>query len=250
MDAEKKKTTLGEDAEIYNRNREELNEKEKWQRMTKEQKKSYFMTYYFKKLLLGIFLVVMGVWLIYDILRPKPQNELYVAIVNDYWYADRKAELKTALEQYMGLDGVMHEVMLDDAYQIDTDEAEDAYSTMQRMMAYTATGDLNIIISDETRYIVYVMSDYFYDLEEVLPEDLLAKLREKDLLFYGETADGVKGCFGIRVNGLPIYDAVGGRTDPVCLGIIGSAKEEKLDYAISMIRYLVETEEWPAAAAE
>ena len=77
-----KKTVLDDNASIYQK-REEESEKQKWERMDKKQKAGYFLDYYLLKIIVGILLSILIIFLIWSVVRPKPETVLGIAIVDE-----------------------------------------------------------------------------------------------------------------------------------------------------------------------
>ena len=143
-----------------------------------KEKCKYFWDYYKLHTIATICIIVFLVVLIRDVTRDQ-ETLLYVAILNSIQITQEDAdnflndyisfaELETDKDHYVTFDSSMY---LTEG--MGATEAQMASS--QRMMVYTTTGQLDIIMGGSDVFDDYANAEMFYDIREILTEEQIEK---------------------------------------------------------------------------
>lgn len=116
------------------------------------------------------------------------------------------------------------------------DASEFSYASMAKLAARVADNDLDTLITDSPVIEHFAASGGLYDLEKLLPADLLAVL--KDRLFYSVNETGEPYACGIYLDSTPLCEKTGLKFDSPLLGII--VNSNNTDNSIKFLRYLFE----------
>ena len=223
----KKESILDEEAYIYN-HRDDENEGDKWKKMSKKQKLTYFNDYYRNKII--VILIVLGliVSLIYTVLSPKPDVVVSIAVVNDYWNDDKTEELNKELFSYLALEAEKQEIEIDDTYFLEETGMGNEIANTQRLVAKFAAGDINIVIADRDKFDEFVKSDTFVKVSEVVDADV----PYRDRL--------TSGGYGISLKDSKLMKELGSGKSELVLGILANAAKEDYKYISKIINYILQ----------
>ena len=223
----KKESILDEEAYIYN-HRDDENEGDKWKKMSKKQKLTYFNDYYRNKII--VILIVLGliVSLIYTVLSPKPDVVVSIAVVNDYWNDDKTEELNKELFSYLALEAEKQEIEIDDTYFLEETGMGTEIANTQRLVAKFAAGDINIVIADRDKFDEFVKSDTFVKVSEVVDADV----PYRDRL--------TSGGYGISLKDSKLMKELESGKSELVLGILANAAKEDYKYISKIINYILQ----------
>ena len=223
----KKESILDEEAYIYN-HRDDENEGDKWKKMSKKQKLTYFNDYYRNKII--VILIVLGliVSLIYTVLLPKPDVVVSIAVVNDYWNDDKTEELNKELFSYLALEAEKQEIEIDDTYFLEETGMGNEIANTQRLVAKFAAGDINIVIADRDKFDEFVKSDTFVKVSEVVDADV----PYRDRL--------TSGGYGISLKDSKLMKELESGKSELVLGILANAAKEDYKYISKIINYILQ----------
>ncbi|MGP1403306.1 MAG: hypothetical protein ACTTKY_04055 [Catonella sp.] len=223
----KKESILDEEAYIYN-HRDDENEGDKWKKMSKKQKLTYFNDYYRNKII--VILIVLGliVSLIYTVLSPKPDVVVSIAVVNDYWNDDKTEELNKELFSYLALEAEKQEIEIDDTYFLEETGMGNEIANTQRLVAKFAAGDINIVIADRDKFDEFVKSDTFVKVSEVVDADV----PYRDRL--------TSGGYGISLKDSKLMKELESGKSELVLGILANAAKEDYKYISKIINYILQ----------
>ena len=223
----KKESILDEEAYIYN-HRDDENEGDKWKKMSKKQKLTYFNDYYRNKII--VILIVLGliVSLIYTVLSPKPDVVVSIAVVNDYWNDDKTEELNRELFSYLALEAEKQEIEIDDTYFLEETGMGNEIANTQRLVAKFAAGDINIVIADRDKFDEFVKSDTFVKVSEVVDADV----PYRDRL--------TSGGYGISLKDSKLMKELESGKSELVLGILANAAKEDYKYISKIINYILQ----------
>lgn len=169
-----KKSTLDDDASIYQKKEERddaKTAKQKWSSLNKTEKKQYFKDYYMKPLLVGAFILVLVVYAVYTSIRDNTVTKFYLAVMNEYYMDNEAMEEHLAyLEEYWDLSRRERTV-----YSTDLTLSDSA--SLSTFVTYLYAGSLNAIIGTEEQLAKY--GYYFTDFEKELPEEIYNQIPEE-----------------------------------------------------------------------
>lgn len=232
-----KKATLGDDAALYN-NREEKTEKQKWAEMNKKQRFDYFKSYYLGPILGITAGVVLVVFFIVSILKPKPEEYVKV-IVNNFTYLNYDYITEQFLEDHE-LDPKEHTLSFDIAMNLDNDT-----TSMQRLAVYVFAGDADLLISGNEVFERYATQGTLQPLDAYLSPEFFAELDKQGLIYYTQIVeteiDGSvkkiheKQPFGVYVGGLDLFKNYDREGCKAMIGIFTNSKAT--ENAAELIKY-------------
>lgn len=235
-----KKTTLSENASIYQR-REDVTERQKWDQMDKSEKWQYFKDYYLMKLIILIFSIGFVGYLLYATLGPRDIPELYGMVLNDTLEADGKDSLLSNFRESLEIPKKGHSFTLDDTLTLNPENAD--VVTEQKLTTYAYASKLDIIIADEDTIKYLAKGGYLSDLTQILPSDLYSSNTD-DLIFARGQDDTKDVAYGLSIDDSAIYKQMSynysyNTGKKMAIGIVTNS--EKRDNAIEFIRYLLNT---------
>jgi hypothetical protein len=230
--------------DVYNKNRDKNNsmhdeireQNAKLKNAPLKEKWAYFKEYYLKITLMIVIAVCFVGYLAYTMITAPRETAFAAYFINDTGDSS-DTELADSFAQYMGINTKKAECYIDAAQSYSTAEVDyDTYLSIQKTMAVIAGKDLDVIVGDETAATYYAQIECFYDVTQILPDDLMEKFKDK--LFYakvGESDEIVP--VGIYITDAPKinehYYYVG--KDAIMGFVINS---ENIDTSIEFLRYI------------
>lgn len=141
----------------------------------------YFWDYYKYFVLGGILVIIFLTALIHDITSTLPEG-LYVVYLNST-YQGTQDELIADYTPHTDLDTENYSIVIDTSFSVST-ESYDEYtmSNMQKLMALTASHDLDVLVGDTDMYSYYSRNEMLADLRDYYSEEELAAFGDK--VFY------------------------------------------------------------------
>lgn len=160
-------------------------EKQKTKDMNLKGKLSYFWDYYKVHTIVAIISVFLITILIRDIVTSK-DYAFYGVYFNARQTFSAEEQMNTFCE-YAGIDTENYQALLDNTMYFSTEDmSETTIASSQKFAAMIQTAEIDIVVADEDVFTNYAVNEIFYDLREILPEDLLEQY--KDHIFYVDRA--------------------------------------------------------------
>ena len=230
--------------EVYNKNRDHNNsmrdeireQNAKLKDAPLKEKLSYFKDYY----LVTTFVVIAVLVFIGSIacsMISAPDDTGFAA----FFYNSSGSFANTAMldefVSYSGIDTKEHDAYIDATMNYNPDAADYAtYSGIQKSMAVISTGELDVIVGDQTAFDYFSKSAYFSDVTTILPDDLMELFQDK-LYYYTNEETGETLPLGIYITDSPklaeYYYYVD--KEPILGFLVNS---NSIENAISFLRYL------------
>ncbi len=166
---------------------EEIKEQQqKTKDMSTKGKLQYFWYYYKVHTLVGIAVVSFVIMFIYQYVTNK-DYAFYATIINaDVTYIEDN-QWGDEFTQYAEVDTEEYQVYIDTSMMLsDNDSTQYSMSNVEKLLAMLQTGTIDVIVADTDVFEGYAQNEYFMNLEEVLPEDILTKY--KDCFYYTDLA--------------------------------------------------------------
>lgn len=161
-------------------------EKQKTKDMSLKGKLSYFWYYYKIHTIVAILAVILIATIIKDI-RANKDYAFYGVYFNAKPTFSAEEQMD-AFSVYAGIDTEKYRALLDTTMYLSmTDISETTIATSQKFAAMTYSSEVDMVVADEDVFTNYAVSEMFYDLREVLPEDLLEQYKEN--IFYIDRAE-------------------------------------------------------------
>lgn len=120
----------------------------KWPEMDRQQKIQYLKDYYLLTAVGVILLIAVAVSLIWHVARPRTENLLYAAVIDEFLDEKKLAQVTADMSNLLGADGKRKTVQID------------------------------VVILDRELFEEYAGYGYFESLDEVTEEDLEKKYGE------------------------------------------------------------------------
>lgn len=230
-----KKTRLNEDATIYQK-RDKQSEKEKLKGMPFKAKIGYLWEYYRLHALFFIILVVFISYAINAFTKPKIENKLYAAIINNTVTPEIWDEYIDIITEYLEIDTLTEDIELNYRYYYNGDP-EYEVNMRQAFVVYMAAAEIDIVIAPMSEFAGYVENGFFTSLSDQLPTDLYSSLADKFYLA-GTKDDPRVAAYGIYMEDTKLYreHSLPTEDDPVLIGIIANSTHKAT--SVDFIRFL------------
>lgn len=227
-----KKTSLEEEALIYEQRNENQSEKEKWSQMDAQQKRTHFMTYYLKYILIGLVICIVAGFFIYSDVIRKKEVVYNCALVNE-----RATELpiegfSQGFLKTMNLDpeknmASFHMFFTDG--KLAQEVGASAASDLTQISAEIVAAQLDSMIADETYIEMYRDNNFFEDLSTFLTQEEQAKIEK--YFYIPKDNNPEQKPYGIYLDQCEKYQEIfeggGGIVEKPIFGIItNSSKKE------------------------
>lgn len=228
-----KQTRLPEDASIY-QPRQELTEKEKLKQMSHKGRIAYLWEYYRLHAFITLLVIGFVVYVIYNIVTPKVETELYAAIINNTIDDEIWEQYQTEVSEYLKLDPQKEDAILNRSFYFSGD-SEYAMNMQTALVTYVSAGQVDIMIAPESQFKEYTYSGFNDKLYDDLPTDLYSQLTD-DLYVTSTEEDPEENAYGIYLTNTELFSKNADNSDPYILGIIANSGHK--ENAIEFIRML------------
>lgn len=215
----------------------------KWPEMDRQQKIQYLKDYYLLTAVGVILLIAVAVSLIWHVARPRTENLLYAAVIDESLDEKKLAQVTADMSNLLGADGKRKTVQIDDSFYV-KDEALD------KLQVYLHSQQIDVVILDRELFEEYAGYGYFESLDEVTEEDLEKKYGESYQYAAGykeddevsfedhETGQGEVKPYGISLSGDNRFTEMSEYIkDPVFAVAVGTKNPEN---ALKFLEYLME----------
>jgi len=141
--------------------------------MTLKGKFKYFWGYYKIHTLIILGVIIMVVWLIYDMTH-QPDNALYALLLNSGGYGMTE-DAGNEFAEYAGIDLRKKDVFLDTTMVFDPDTvSQDNYYSSMKIAALFAAGEVDCITCSESLFHNYGLNEAFIPLNELMTQEQIA----------------------------------------------------------------------------
>lgn len=160
-------------------------ETHKMKDMSLKGKLAYFWDYYKVHTLVAIVSVFLIAALIHDIATSK--DYAFYGVYFNARQTFSAEEQMNAFCDYAGIDTENYQALLDNTMYYSTEDmSETTIASSQKFAAMIQTREIDMVIADEDVFTNYSVNEIFYDLRDILPEDLLEQY--KDRIYYIDRA--------------------------------------------------------------
>lgn len=150
------------------------NEREALKNGTFKQKFSYFWYYYKWHVIVTVAIVAFLISFIHEVVTKK-DDAFYGVFVNSY-PMETSEEYMQGFADYLGVDAEKYNVWVDSSMYIsNTSMDETTITSTQKLMVYTAAGDIDVMLADAPTFEQYANNSTFMDLREALTPEQLEK---------------------------------------------------------------------------
>lgn len=214
----------------------------KWPEMDRQQKIQYLKDYYLFPAVGVVILIAVAVSLIWHVARPRTENLLYAAVIDESLDEKKLAQVTADMCDLLGADGKRKTVQIDDSFYIKD-------GALDKLQVYLHSQQIDVVILDRTLFEEYAGYGYFESLDEVTEEDLEKKYSESYAYAAGykdddevsfedhETGQGEVKPYGISLSGENRFTEMSEYIkDPVFAVAVGSKNPEN---ALKFLDYLI-----------
>lgn len=211
--------------------------------MDRQQKIQYLKDYYLFPAVGVVVLIAVAVSLIWHVARPRTENLLYAAVIDESLDEKKLAQVTSDMSDLLGADGKRKSVQIDDSFYIKD-------GALDKLQVYLHSQQIDVVILDRTLFEEYAGYGYFESLDEVTGEDLEKKYGETYQYAAGykdddevsfedhETGQGEVKPYGLSLSGDNRFTEMSEYIkDPVFAVAVGSKNPENalefLDYLMS-----------------
>lgn len=215
----------------------------KWPEMDRQQKIQYLKDYYLLPAVGVILLIAVAVSLIWHVARPRTENLLYAAVIDESLDEKKLAQVTADMSNLLGADGKRKTVQIDDSFYVKD-------GALDKLQVYLHSQQIDVVILDRELFEEYAGYDYFESLDEVTEEDLEKKYGESYQYAAGykeddevsfedhETGQGEVKPYGISLSGDNRFTEMSEYIkDPVFAVAVGTKNPEN---ALKFLEYLME----------
>lgn len=141
-------------------------EREALKHGTPKEKLTYFIDYYKWYVIIAVLVIFVGISVIREMLNQK-ETVLYTCLLNTVELD--ASDYNNAFAESLGIDTEKYELYFDASTWIDLGSLDEATVTSsQKLAAYLAAGELDIMITDTDSVTNYSYQDNFFTMEELL----------------------------------------------------------------------------------
>ena len=198
---------------------------------------AYFWYYYIWFLLIGAGLAIRVIVMIVQTVRTPSDYIAEVVLVNGDQLETDESDYFDRFITEKGYEEGEDYLYVDASFQVDVEnQSGTSASSFQILAAMFAGGEIDVFISDEGIFRLEAENHGFYDLREVLPEELLEKYEDK--LFYCEDPEtGEQTPYGFLLDESALYTEETIFANVPIVGIASQSSE--LDVDTDLIEYLL-----------
>lgn len=215
----------------------------KWSEMDRQQKIQYLKDYYLLPAAGVILLIAVAVSLIWHVARPRTENLLYAAVIDESLDEKKLAQVTADMSNLLGADGKRKTVQIDDSFYVKD-------GALDKLQVYLHSQQIDVVILDRELFEEYAGYGYFESLDEVTEGDLEKKYGESYQYAAGykeddevsfedhETGQGEVKPYGISLSGDNRFTEMSEYIkDPVFAVAVGTKNPEN---ALKFLEYLME----------
>lgn len=162
MGKSSRQSVLEDDASLF-QIQEEKTEKQKWTEMDFKQRLHYFIDYYLLKCIICIGLAVFAGIVLWTVLKPQKDRELFLAVVHNSMIPEEKEALEQLFTEMFITDPKQQEIRVDDSFPV-------GYEADAKLSAFLAAQEIDLIVTNEEHFQALAKNDCFVNLEEFMPE--------------------------------------------------------------------------------
>lgn len=217
----------------------------KWPEMDRQQKIQYLKDYYLLPAVGVILLIAVAVSLIWHVARPRTENLLYAAVIDESLDEKKLAQVTADMSNLLGADGKRKTVQIDDSFYVKD-------GALDKLQVYLHSQQIDVVILDWELFEEYAGYGYFESLDEVTEEDLEKKYGESYQYAAGykeddevsfedhETGQGEVKPYGISLSGDNRFTEMSEYIkNPVFAVAVGTKNPEN---ALKFLEYLMDNQ--------
>ncbi len=224
-----KKTTLKDNAALYNHQTDGMSEKEKFRSLKGRKKWVQFRDYYLLKIVAIVAVLAFVASLVFTVLAPKPETVFYAAVFDNAVRMDKVEELQAAFNEKIGIDPETQETTFDNTFYYYTDE----YGSMQKFTVYLAVGQMSVAIMPQSVFEKIAVNSCFKPLSEVLSTDSYLKLSDRFVMSAindsnGNPIENSEKAYGINLDNTRFFSEEQMINEPAVLAICASWENDSV----------------------
>lgn len=237
-----KKTSLDEEASIYQKRQDDLPQKERLKQMSGKEKRIHFTTYYLPTLLIVLAVAGIVFYIVWVDFINKSNIYLHCAILNESISDGTLTELSDQFTESLNMDSSKNKTSFylyytdaEAAMRMKTDAGRDLSEISSRLLASSLDC---MIASEKDVKNSYLKNGFILNLEKLLTKEELTRL--EPYLYKQDSAEG--SIYGIHLNQCNTYQSLFSDRSPMVedpiFFVITNATDEGKKYAKQLIYYL------------
>lgn len=237
-----KRTSLKEEASIYQKRQDDISEKQRFKQMTGKEKREHIKTYYVPTLLIVLAVAAIVFYIVWVDFINKSNIYLHCAILNESISDSTLTEFSDHFTESIDMDSSKNKASFylyytntDAAMKMGADAGRDLSEISSRLLASSLDC---MIASEEDVKDSYMKNGFILDLNKILTKEELTRL--EPYLYQSDSAkDSVKG---IQLKQCAAYQALFSDRSPMVddpiFFVITNATEDGKESARQLIYYL------------
>lgn len=217
--------------------KEKQERRNQFKSLTLKQKAVYIWDYY-KLIIIGslIGFVIVGN-IIYTIAKPEPAYAMNLVMVNTSMIMEEEHKVFTDYEKATGLTETGEKISINSNIRLSGDmQSQTDFANYQLLSVLLMTNEIDLMLSDETIFKTMAASGGFYEISDILSEDILKKYEDYIVSVTDEETKKTYAC-GIKLpeDTILIQEEIY-TTSPVAGILSGTENKEE---AIKLLLYLL-----------
>ena len=141
---------------------------------TPKEKLTYFWLYYKWYVIVPVCVIIFIASAVHEMTNSK-DNVFYAVMLNATQLTSEDT-YGNEFAEHIGIDPEKEAVLFDTSiHTIEDSLDQSSYTSVQKLMVYTAASDLDVMVTDIDSFRKYANSETFYDLRNILTEEQIAK---------------------------------------------------------------------------
>lgn len=149
-------------------------EREALKNGTFKEKLTYFWYYYKWHVIITISVILIIASFVHQLLNRT--ETVFNAVLLNATQLTQEDDYADAFAEHLAINPDEEDVIFDTSIRIIEDSMDEtSYTSVQKLMVYTAAGDLDVMVTDTGSFRKYANSETFHDLRDILSEEQLEK---------------------------------------------------------------------------
>lgn len=173
----------------------------------------------------------------------KYETIFYCTIANNTLLQETQDALTQDFSAYIGLNEENETITIDATFVIDYADnspyQENTYYSIEKMTALIASRTVDCFLANNEVIEAYATTAGFYDLNQLLPQDMLDALSDRLVTYTAyedEEAPGIEGAYAVDISGTEFADKYGIYLDSAYVSVM--INSEHTESALAFLRFI------------
>lgn len=228
MQIGEKRTTLKDNAAIYNHKTDNMTDREKFKSLSAKGKWVQFKQYYLLKIVAFIAIGCFVVSLLYTMLKPRKEVVFFAAVSDATMNPDMVETVQKGFEERLAINPEKQETVFDDGFYLLSGD----YQQNQRYTVMLYAAELSAAILPESVFQKMAPNNHFAPMSEVLPTGMYLEFSDKLAMSSindskGETVSDSEKAYGIYIDSSAYFKDYN-YPEPIVLAVPASWKNREV----------------------